>query len=155
MHAELDHYLLFLEAQHQKIGQLLAGLPAAALNWRPLAEGGESTNSIAVLVTHTLGAERYWLGEIFGGRPIARNREAEFVVTVDDPAALPRALAEADRFARAALTETPPGRLEEIMPARGEMVTGRWAALHALEHTALHLGHLQLTAQLWQAARRP
>lgn len=50
-----------------------------------------------------------------------------------------------------ALSETPAERLEAALTARGETVTGRWAVLHALEHTALHLGHLQLTAQLWRA----
>jgi hypothetical protein len=25
-----------------------------------------------------------------------------------------------------------------------------WSLLHALEHTALHLGHMQLTRQLWE-----
>jgi hypothetical protein len=24
-----------------------------------------------------------------------------------------------------------------------------WALLHALEHTAIHLGHIQITQQLW------
>jgi len=25
-----------------------------------------------------------------------------------------------------------------------------WAILHALEHTGIHLGHIQVTQQLWQ-----
>jgi uncharacterized damage-inducible protein DinB len=151
MSAELQHYLAFFESLHRKIGELLAGLPPEALNWRPTTTDGEATNSIAVLVTHTLGAERFWIGEIWGGRPVGREREAEFRVTVNDLATLQAALAEADSFLRAALSETPAERLELALTARGETVTGRWAVLHALEHTALHLGHLQLTAQLWRA----
>jgi hypothetical protein len=32
----------------------------------------------------------------------------------------------------------------------GEVVTRNWALLHALEHASLHLGHIQLTAQVWK-----
>ena len=32
-----------------------------------------------------------------------------------------------------------------------DMVTRRYALLHSLEHTALHVGHLQITRQLWEA----
>jgi hypothetical protein len=32
---------------------------------------------------------------------------------------------------------------------RPEPVTAAWALLHALEHVGLHLGHAQITRQLW------
>jgi hypothetical protein len=35
------------------------------------------------------------------------------------------------------------------VPHDGREVTAGWALLHTLEHTALHLGHIQLTRQLW------
>ena len=39
------------------------------------------------------------------------------------------------------------------LPSQGgqaRQVSGGWALLHALEHTGLHLGHAQLTRQLWE-----
>jgi hypothetical protein len=29
-------------------------------------------------------------------------------------------------------------------------MTVAWAVLHAVDHTALHLGHIQITRQLWE-----
>ena len=48
--------------------------------------------------------------------------------------------------------------LDSTRQARDRMVPMRWAILHAIEHTALHLGHMQITYQLWssgQAADSP
>jgi ankyrin repeat protein len=30
-----------------------------------------------------------------------------------------------------------------------------WCLAHALEHTALHLGHMQITRQLWEQRGSP
>ncbi len=35
-------------------------------------------------------------------------------------------------------------------PRDGREYTVAWALFHALEHTALHLGQMQLTRQLWE-----
>ncbi|MGQ0603158.1 MAG: hypothetical protein ACT4QE_15860, partial [Anaerolineales bacterium] len=35
-------------------------------------------------------------------------------------------------------------------PRDAETVTVAWAITHALEHTALHVGHLHLTRQWWE-----
>jgi hypothetical protein len=34
------------------------------------------------------------------------------------------------------------------------MITGGWALLHALEHAYLHLGHIQLTCQMWRQRQK-
>jgi hypothetical protein len=36
-----------------------------------------------------------------------------------------------------------------VRQARGREVPVRWCILHVVDHTALHLGHMQLTYQLW------
>jgi len=153
MTPDLEHYWHFFESYQRQITELIHGLPIEALNWRPLTGGDDhATNSLAVLVMHVTGAERYWVGEVFGGRPVQRDREAEFRaegLTTED---LQRRLDEALSFVREVLTTTPAENLERTITVGERPVTGRWALLHALEHTALHLGHLQLTRQLWQAA---
>ena len=79
MLTELDNYLQRLEDLRRQIDELIADLPAPALNWRP-AERVEdhATNSLAVLVAHSAGAERFWIAEVIGGRARTRDRAAEF-----------------------------------------------------------------------------
>ena len=35
----------------------------------------------------------------------------------------------------------------------GHNVPVRWAILHVIDHTALHLGHMQITYQLWNSGQ--
>ncbi|MCA9957006.1 MAG: DUF664 domain-containing protein, partial [Anaerolineales bacterium] len=43
--------------------------------------------------------------------------------------------------------------LDGTRQARDREVPTRWAILHVIDHTALHLGHMQITAQLWQGGQ--
>ena len=152
MTAELDHYRQALERLHGEAAAVLDGLPPAALNWRPLLAGGdESTNSLAMTVAHMAGSERFWVGEVAGERPAHRDRDAEFRVTAAGAEDLKALLDQALTVTRETLSAMPPASLEETVSVRDRSVTRRWAVLHALEHLAIHLGHLQLTRQLWQA----
>ena len=58
----------------------VAEAPPEALNWRP---GGDDTNSIAVLATHTMHSTRSWMSVALGAPLPDRDRESEFRVTVD------------------------------------------------------------------------
>jgi hypothetical protein len=37
-----------------------------------------------------------------------------------------------------------------VSSRNGREVTVAWALAHALKHTALHVGHIQITRQLWE-----
>ncbi|MBK8022340.1 MAG: hypothetical protein IPK19_13175 [Chloroflexi bacterium] len=39
---------------------------------------GEDMNSLVVLVVHTTGSARFWIGEVGVGDPAYRDRPAEF-----------------------------------------------------------------------------
>jgi hypothetical protein len=41
-------------------------------------------------------------------------------------------------------------RSEQPLFGRQEGVTATWAILHALEHVAIHAGHMEITRQFWQ-----
>lgn len=152
MNAELQHYQQFFDAFHRELRDLLAGLPPEALNWRPLEHGDDhAANSLAVILTHALGAEQFWVAEVFGGRAMNRDRAAEFRTVVSDAAALLAKIEMAEQLIREVLATTPAERLEENVAVRDEERTRRWAVIHALEHTALHLGHMEITRQLWLA----
>ena len=91
---ELDSYVQMIEDLRGQVRDLVADLPAEALNWRSIKGSDEhATNSLAVLATHIAGAEHFWIGEIVGGRPPTRDRDAEFVMEATDAAELVSAVA--------------------------------------------------------------
>jgi uncharacterized damage-inducible protein DinB len=154
MPSELENYLQRIEDLRGQVGQLIAGLPAEALNWRPLeGTGDHATNSLAVLATHVAGAEHFWVGEVVGGRPPTRDRDAEFGAQAAAATELLRLLEETGRETRAVLSALSQADLEGVREARGRTVPVRWCILHVVDHTALHLGHMQLTYQVWMGGR--
>ncbi len=69
---------------HASMKEVIAALPAQALDWSPAPE----VNSVAVLVAHVCGSEHFWIGEKVGGMPAQRDRDAEFAVRAWITAAL-------------------------------------------------------------------
>lgn len=140
-------YLDRLEELHHDIALAYDGLPLEALDWSP----GDDVPSINVLVTHLTGAERYWIGDVAGGVPSDRDREAEFMASGLQASDLEARLDNALTFAKELLPKITVLDLERICisPRTGQRFTVAWALLHALEHTAIHLGHLQIIRQLW------
>ena len=152
MATELQEYLAFFGEYPREVDAVLAGLAPAALNWRPTETGDQDvTNSLAVLVTHTAGSIEYWVVQVAGGRPVVRDRAAEFLVRASDAEALRQRLAAACAAAGQALQALTPEQLDETVSAGDRQVTRRWAVLHAIQHGSLHLGHMQLTRQLGEA----
>jgi uncharacterized damage-inducible protein DinB len=148
---EVQNYLERLDDLFAQVGTLVAGLSAEALNWRPIEGQDEhATNSLAVLATHIAGADRFWIGEVVGGRPPRRIRAEEFEARADDAVGLMRLLDEAAAENREVLAALDDAALEGVRQARGRTVPVRWCILQIIDHTALHLGHMQLTYQLWQ-----
>jgi len=137
---------------HTEIEKALDGIPSVALDWVP----GPEMNSIAVLVVHLAGAERYWIGVALN-EPPGRDREAEFRIQGMSADALKVHLVSADDYARKALARFSLPGLEAVhlSPRNGKTFTTGWCLAHALEHTALHTGHIQLTRQLWKQKEKP
>lgn len=151
MHLFCEAYLDRLQRLHDDILQAIEGLPPAALDWIP----GPDMNSIAVLVVHTVGAERYWVGDVVARDPSGRDREAEFRVLGLDTATLKQRLDDTLAHTRGVLEGLTPQDLPVvcISPRDGREYTVAWALSHALEHTAMHAGHIQITRQLWDQGR--
>ena len=133
---------------HTDIMLALDGLPAEALDWKP----GPETNSVSVLVTHLTGAERFLIGDVVMGESSNRNRDAEFQVEGLSKGELIQRLTDTEAYLKAAFEKLGVDDLntERKHPRHGKQVGVAWAILHALEHTATHLGHIQMTLQLWQ-----
>ena len=159
MSTELANYLERLEDLRGQVSALVAGLPAEALNWRPIEDSQEhATNSLAVLAAHSAGAEHFWIAEVVGGRPATRDREAEFATRASSAAEVIRLLEATALETREILQTLADADLKDTRPAEGHKVPVRWCLLHVIDHTSLHLGHMQVTFQLWaggQSVRSP
>lgn len=148
---EAAAYLERIEDLRGQIDAIVQTLPPEALNWRPdAASDDHAMNSIAVLAMHAAGAEHFWIGEVIGGLTATRNRTAEFETVVGDTAILHQTLQTVSNQTRAVLESLTQADLDGTRRARDRDVPVRWALLHVIDHTALHLGHIQITTQLWQ-----
>jgi uncharacterized damage-inducible protein DinB len=151
---ELDGYLQLIEDLREQVGALIADLPSEALNWRPIEGSREhATNSLAVLATHVAGAEHFWIGEVVGGQPPTRERDAEFEVVALEASRLVDLLKDTGVETREVFSALGATDLQGVRQVRGREVPVRWCILHVIDHSALHLGHMQLTLQLWQGGR--
>ncbi len=147
-----DTYLRYLEQRHADILQTLEGLPPDALDWVP----GPGMNSIAVLIFHLTGAERYWIGDVVAQQPSGRDREAEFKVHDVGAEALRQRLAGTAAYIRKVLEGLTMADLDgrRTVPRNGQSESVASALLHALEHMALHVGNIQITRQWWDLSHK-
>lgn len=136
-----------LTALHTELHRTLDELPDEALDWSP----GPEINSVAVLITHLTGAERFWLGDIAAGEPSGRVRTAEFEVHHLTVADLKARLDNSMLYIRNLLPGLGLDDLDRLCtsPHHERPFTVGWCLLHVLEHTAEHTGHVQLMRQLW------
>jgi hypothetical protein len=132
---------------HEQTRNDLNSLPPEALDWIP----GHEMNSISVIITHITGAERFLIGDVVMQDPSNRNRDAEFLVKGLTKPDLNRRLDETETYLKEAFKKLTMEDLsaERLHPRHGNQVKVAWALLHALDHIATHLGHVNLTAQLW------
>jgi hypothetical protein len=146
--------LLFYEALADRFHELhgdiqrdLDALPPQALDWKP----GPEMNSISVIIVHLTGAERFLVGDVVMQESSNRDREAEFRIAGMSKADLIQRINDTEVYLRAAFEKLSLSDLEteRIHPRHGNQVSVSWAILHALEHTATHVGHINLTVQLW------
>ena len=142
-----DDYLKNLNELHDDVRSAIKGLPLTALDWIPYP----GFNSISVLAVHIAGAERYWLSDVIVGIDSSRDREAEFQVHNLEPEVLTAGLADSWEFVQGVLAKLTLQDLDakRISPRDGREFTVGWALGHVLKHTALHVGHIQITRQLW------
>jgi uncharacterized damage-inducible protein DinB len=141
-------YLAELEWLHADIKASLRELPISAFNWEP----GQEMNSISVLVVHLTGAQRYLVGDIAAGEPSGRDRPTEFRPQELDMQALELRLDKSLAYIQEVFSRLSPDDLRNpgFAPHHGETVSIGWALFHVLSHTALHLGQIQITRQLWE-----
>ena len=144
-HKLFTDYLDRLEDLQHRLYEEVRDLPTEAMDWVP----GPEMNSVAVLMAHMIGLLHEGIDIALGDAP-GRVRTQEFQTRGVLSVEMLRRLDAVIDYARGSL----PGLdLEDLDQERkdedGPVICG-WALLHALEHAYLHLGHLQLTCQLWR-----
>ena len=151
MHPFFKDYLERLTELHKDCLNAIEGLEPKTLDWTPLENPTGDMNSINVLVSHFCGAERYWIGDIAAGDPSNRDRDSEFRVQEITADELAKKINTATTYAKSTLKKL---NIDDFSIQKTTLRDGRtasmgWALLHALEHTAIHVGHIQITRQLW------
>ena len=110
-----------------------------------------ATNSLAVLAVHLAGSQTFWMKEIIGRTPIQRDREAEFATQGAGVADMKAKLDAAGKVAEEVLSPLTESQLAEGRVFRDKPITVRAGILQVLDHVSQHIGHMQLTRQLWLA----
>ena len=131
---------------HAKMRDQVRGMDHGTLNWSPLPKA----NSLAVLVTHTVGSEREMIRAL---RQIAsdRDRDSEFKVE-SDAADLLALLDQADRELDEHIAALTPADLTEQRP-RGDRPPrpGIEWLISNYGHAREHLAQMELTKQLYDS----
>lgn len=134
------------------------GVPDDDFNtWKPAAarEGGQEMNTFAAILIHVASAGEFMTVHAVGNEPSNRQREGEFSAT----GSLPEIRARYDRWVAGveALMETLTYEDLERQTTEPRYQERNWTAadvlLHALDHTGLHLGHVQVQRQIWDFER--
>lgn len=149
----LDGNRQALKTLHADMRFLVKGVPPDGLNWQPAI----SANALWSLTLHSLGATLHLLAAAADIEPRWQDwkRATELAATGDDPGLLLTAINNMDDF----LDKVFPV-LEEEDPSAQRAWLGKpkpvsWLVSHAVEHAGRHIGHMELTRQLWdQRAKR-
>ena len=143
-----------LTAQAERYGKVVEALPGEALNWRP---GDETTNAVAQIVRHVYEGLPLLLGIAVGDGtlPIDQNaRQARHLHSLrNDPATKEELLgiiATGMAKANDLLSKIDETDLSEEIAPMGRPRQRFFFVGLTIDHAAEHLGHAELTKQLWE-----
>jgi len=143
----LDGNRQTLIALHGDMQFLIKGVPTAGLNWQP----GANTNSLWALTLHTLGTTLHLLSTAADIEPRWQSwqRATELAASGEDASLLLAAIRNMDDFLDKVFSV-----LEEETPDTERDWLGKpkpisYLVSHAVEHAGRHVGHMELTRQLW------
>jgi hypothetical protein len=133
---------------HQQLRDTVRDMDSDQLNWSPASDA----NSVAVILTHTLASELDTL-LLVRGLTGDRDRDAEFRTVAPGATNL---LAAIDRADELLAQHGEYITVDELMAVRTRPNRDPQIGLHWLinnyGHAREHLGHLQLTTQMYQQA---
>jgi DinB family protein len=131
---------------HENLRVQVRGLDDGTLNWRPLPKA----NSVAVLVTHTLGSELEMMRSV-RTMPTQRDRDSEFRAEAGAERLL-EMIDAADREMGELIAAATEADLTELRP-RGDRPPrpGMHWMISNYGHAREHLAQIELTKQLYDS----
>ena len=128
-----------IEDYPTQIGECLAVITEEDVWWRP----DEKSNALGNIMLHLIGSNRLYIGYGVGGRPLERDRAAEFTARGNrDRAAVVREWEDTVAMMRDVLDGLDATRLMERTDRTGKSTTIASILLHASHHTAAHMGQV-------------
>ncbi|HLT20119.1 MAG TPA: DinB family protein [Thermomicrobiales bacterium] len=128
------------------------GLDAEGLNWKPIPD---ETRSLCILNVHIVGNIRQGILSVLCGQPDNRDRDAEFAATCDSFEELQASWNQLKSDLHAGMSGLTTDDLQKdyVHPRRGPM-NGWTVLLNTAVHANEHVGHAELTRQLWEVRGR-
>jgi len=157
-------YRRLFDEKFGEVEQLLDGLPPAALVWKPFDNSPwqGAAGSLGWLTAHALSSTVYLLrraewtmGRIEWDAVDGDEGSDEFGPANHNPAYLLARARRTQAFVHAYLDSLSAADLDAARahPQRaGRVLSADYDTVHALEHLSQHIGHAQLTRQLWALA---
>ena len=149
----VDDFLWFVDEALEGMVGIVVELGDDLANRRPDLPGA---NSPYAILFHCLGVMEWWGGEAVAGRPVERDRDAEFRATGPVDALVARAGAARARLAEdlAQLDPAAPPRVA-LDPEDRDLPLGATqggVALHIYEELAQHRGQMEVTRDVLRAS---
>jgi hypothetical protein len=159
--SEIATYKILFDEKYDELAELLADLPSAALLWKPFESSpwkGPSS-SLGFVIAHAISSTIFLLRRAewtMGKREWAGiegdEGKDEFGPANHDPAYMRDRARRTQVMVHEMLDALTADGLNQSKPhpKRPERVfTARYEIQHAVEHLSQHIGHAQLTRQLW------
>ncbi|CAN5501381.1 hypothetical protein BH23CHL2_BH23CHL2_33330 [soil metagenome] len=147
MDADINEYYKQIATAVDRICAAAEGLDGDGLNWRPIPV---ETSSLCILNVHIVGNIRQGILSTLCGHPDNRDRDSEFTATCDSFQALQDSWNQLKAELEQGMAGLTKDDLEKdyVHPRRGPM-NGWTVLLNTATHANEHVGHAELTRQLW------
>lgn len=144
---ELSTACSILETMQSEMQKIMAEVGVEGMNWTPPLK---EVNSLYAIATHTTASQLWWIQENLHGQKVERDRISEFTASDQNLERVNTSIKEGQALTRQILEAIKPEDLQKLREVKGKSYTVEWIVLHVIEHTATHLGHMQLTKQMWE-----
>ena len=163
--SELGTYRRLVDEKYAEVAELLANLPAEALLWKPfeVSPWRGPAASFGWLIAHAISSTVYllrratWIaGHITWDAVDGDEGGDEFGPANLDPTYLSGRAARTHVIAQEILARLTPADLDRNRPHPRQperLLVARYDLQHAIEHMSQHIGHAQVTRQMWEIER--
>ena len=153
MNPEVKVYLDAMDGLRRNLRGMLASMDSEELNWKPLP--GDA-NSLYAIIAHMCAGEFNNVGKRISGQAVEPGYADTFHEEGDDPNELVQRLDHLEQVTHSVLEGLTSEDMDRALPSAGSgpSRTVREILSAQLRHQNLHLGHIEITKQLYEAGKR-